>query len=107
MQPVTWEQALNFAMGPGGAVIAGVLISVGIEFIPPFQALAEKWKAAVYVGLCLAVPLVAQALAIATNVGGAWGDLPTTWWPALWAGLSAAGVGGLWHAWKPARLRVQ
>jgi hypothetical protein len=104
---VTWDQALGFAMGPGAAIIAGVLISIGVEYSARFQALGSKWKVAVFTGLCVAVPLAAQALSIATGVGGAWGDLPTTWWPAAWSGLSAAGVGGLWHAWKPARLRVQ
>ena len=107
MEPVAWNQALGFAMGPGAAVVAGVLISVAVEYSARFRALAGKWKVAVFTGLCLVVPVAAQAFSIATGVGGAWGDLPTTWWPAVWSGLSAAGIGGLWHAWKPARLRVQ
>ena len=105
MESLSWEQALAFAKGPGAAVIAGVLISILVEYWAWFQAQAEKNKVAVYVALCVAVPLVATALSILTGVGGAWGDVPTTWWPAVYSGLMASGIGTLFHAWAPSPLR--
>lgn len=105
MDAPTWNEALKFAAGPGAAVIAGIVISVLIEYVGGFQALEEKYKVAVYVLLCLAVPVGATALAVLTNEWGAWGDVATTWWPAVYAGLTGAGIGTLFHAWAPAPLR--
>ena len=105
MDAPTWNQALVFAIGPGAAVIAGIIISVAIEYVPSFQALAEKWKVLVFIVLCQVVPLAATILAIATGEFGVWGDVAGTWWPAVWSGLSAAGFGTLFHAWVPTPLR--
>ena len=105
MDAPTWQEALNLARGPFAATIAGVIISLLVEYWAWFQALAQKTKVAVYVGLCVAVPLAATALSILTGEGGAWGDVATTWWPAFYAGLSAAGFGTLFHAWKPSALQ--
>jgi len=102
----TWPEALQFAIGPGAAVVAGVIISVLIEYWSWFQHRRQKTKVAVYVGLCVAVPLVATALSILTGVSGAWADVAGTWWPAVWSGLSAAGFGTLFHAWKPSAIRL-
>jgi len=101
----TWSEALHFAIGPGAAVLAGIIISLLVEYWPWFQRLAQKYKVAVYVGLCVAVPLVATTLAIATRTFGQWGDVATTWWPAVFQGFSAAGIGTLFHAWKPSEIR--
>lgn len=103
----TWEEMLHFLVGPGAGVLAGILMSVAIEYWPAFQALERKWKVAVYFGLCVVVALVAQAMAVATHVWGSWGDVQTTWWPALWAGISASGLGTLFHAWVPSPLRKE
>lgn len=101
----SWSEALHLMVGPFAAVVAGVVINIAIEYSRRFQALEEKYKVAVYVGLCLIVPLLATAAAVATHVWGSWGDVAGTWWPAIWAGLAAAGFGRLWHAWKPERLK--
>ena len=101
----TWSEALHFMIGPGAAVVAGVVISLLVEYWPWFQRLGQKYKVLVYVGLCVLVPLTATALAIATRTFGQWGDVATTWWPATWAGFSAAGFGTLFHAWKPSAAR--
>ena len=101
----SWSEALRFLVGPGAAIASGVIISVAIEYWPAFQALSQKTKVLVYVGLCILVPLVATAAAVATQTWGAWGDVAGTWWPAAWAGFSAAGIGTLFHAWKPSALR--
>lgn len=105
MQSMTWPEALQFAIGPGGAVIAGVLISILAEYWPAFQALGQKYKVAVYVGLCLLVPVGATALGILTAEFGQWGDIGGTWWPAIYSGIGAAGIGTLFHAWAPTPLR--
>lgn len=101
----TWPEALQFAIGPGAAVVAGVIISILVEYWAWFQALEEKYKVAAYTGLCVAVPLVATALGILTGVFGPWGDVAGVWWPSVYSGLAAAGFGSLFHAWKPSRLR--
>jgi hypothetical protein len=101
----SWSEALHFLAGAGAAVAAGVIISVLIEYLPRFQALEQKVKVAVYVGLCVLIPLIATALAIATQTWGSWGDVAGTWWPAVYEGLAAAGFGTLFHAWKPDILR--
>jgi hypothetical protein len=103
---MTWQEALQFMNGSGAAVIAGVLISVLIEYWAGFQALEQKHKVLVYVALCLFIPALAAVLSIATGVGGAWGDVAGTWWPAAYNGLMAAGIGTLFHAWAPSPLRA-
>jgi len=105
MMVPSWAEALHFFVGAGAAVASGVIISVLIEYWPWFQTREQKTKVAVYVGLCILVPLVATAAAIATRTWGTWGDVAGTWWPAVWAGFSAAGLGTLFHAWKPDVLR--
>lgn len=101
----TWEEALHYVVGPGAAILAGLFISVLIEYWPAFQSLEEKYKVGVYVVLCVVFALGGTALAIATHVWGDWGDIQTTWWPALWAGFAASGIGTLFHAWVPSPLR--
>jgi hypothetical protein len=100
----TWEEALHYVVGPGAAVLAGLFISVLIEYWAAFQSLEERYKVAVYVILCVVFALIAQALAIATHIWGSWGDIQTTWWPAVWAGFAASGIGRLFHAWVPSPL---
>ena len=103
----TWEEALFWANGPGTPVIDGLIISVLIEYWPAFQAMKQKNKVLVYIGLCLLVPLVATVLGIATHVYGDWGDVRTTWWFAIRSGLTAASLGTLFHAWAPSPLRLK
>ena len=105
VQQPTLESALHFLVGPGAAVLAGLFISVGMEYWPAFQRLEQKWKVAVYFVLCVGIALGAQAVAIATQIWGSWGDFQTTWWPALWAGIAASGIGTFFHAWAPSPLR--
>lgn len=102
----TWEESLRWLVGPGAAVLAGLIISVASEYWPKFQGLEARYKVAVYFGLCLLATFTATALAVATGVWGAWGDIRGTWWPALWAGIAASGIGTLFHAWVPSPLRA-
>jgi hypothetical protein len=102
----TWEEALHFVVGPGAAVLAGLIISVLIEYWARFQALEHKWKVLIYISLCVVLALLGQAAAIATHIWGSWNDVQTTWWPALWAGFAASGIGTLFHAWVPSPLRL-
>ncbi len=101
----TFEQALRWVVGPGAAVLAGLAISVLSEYWTKFQGLEAKYKVAVYFGLCLVGTFTATALAVASGLWGAWNDIPNTWWPALWNGIAASGIGTLFHAWVPSPLR--
>lgn len=101
----SWEEGLHWMVGPGAAVLAGLLMSVGFEYWPKFQALEARGKVAVYFLLCLGVTMGGTALAVATDVWGSWGDLQGTWWPAFWAGVAASGVGTIFHAWAPSPLK--
>jgi len=98
---MSFTQALEYAKGPGIAVIAGLIISILVEYWPAFQAMPGKSRVLVYIVLCLLVPSAATALGIAVGLAGAWADLGNTWWPAIAAGLTAAGIGTLFHAWAP------
>lgn len=106
MQPLTWGEFLHLLVGPTAATVAGLLISLIIEYWPKFQAVVEpKFKTAIFFGLCMLIPLLATAMGIATGEFGAWGDWQTTWWPALVSGWAAAGIGSLVHQWKPDKFK--
>ena len=102
---MSWSEFLQYAASPGIAAIVGAILSVVVEYLPEYDNLEPKWKRLVFFGLCMVVPLAATALAIATGEWGAWGDVATTWWPAVYAGLTGAGFGSLFHAWAPEPLR--
>ncbi len=101
----SWSDALHFMVGPGAAVIAGMIISVVSEYWAAFQALEQKNKVAIYFGLCVFASLLGTLLAVATGVWGTWADVQGTWWPGLWAGVAASGIGTLFHAWVPEPLK--
>ncbi len=104
---MTFVQALEYARGPGIAVIAGLIISILVEYWPKFQAIPAKSRVLVYILLCLLVPLATTAVGIATGAFGAWTDITTTWWPAIAAGATAAGIGTLFHAYTPENVRAK
>ena len=97
---MSWSEFLQYAASPGIAVIVGVILSVVVEYIPRYETLAPKWKRAVFVVLCFAVPVAATALAIVTGEWGAWNDWQTTWWPALVAAFAATASGTIMHTRK-------
>lgn len=101
----TFDEALRWLVGPGAAVLAGLIISVVAEYWAAFQTLDAKYKVAVYFVLCLLATFGGTALAVATGSWGDWNDIRGTWWPALWQGIAASGVGTLFHAWVPSPLR--
>jgi hypothetical protein len=102
----TWEESLHWLVGPGAAVLAGLVISVLSEYWPKFQTMEAKYKVAVYFFLCVVTALGATSLAVGTGVWGDWNDVQGTWWPGLWAGIAASGIGTLFHAWVPSPLRA-
>ena len=97
---LTWGQFLSWMSSSGGiSVVVGVLLSVGVEYVPPYEKLDKKWKRAVFFGLCLAVPTSAALLGVWTD-----GWPPTfadTFWPALWAGGLAFASGTMAHGYLP------
>jgi hypothetical protein len=98
-QFVPWERFLEFMRGPGVAAVVAVLLSFVVEYFPRFDDLAQRHKRLVFAGLCLVVPLVAVVLTCASGFGE-WQDFEGLWWPAMWAGGAAFGVGQLAHTRK-------
>lgn len=92
---MTFAEALEYASGPGVAVIVGIVLSFVVEYVAAYQALAPKHKRLVFLGLSLAVPVLAATLR------GVWGHIAWSWegqyWPALWAGGLAFASGTVTH----------
>ena len=92
-----WKTFLEQASTPNGLlpVIVGVVLSVLVEYAPSYAALAPKWKRAVFLLVCLIVPLLAALLGVLTaGWEPAWA---VTWWPALVAGVMTFGSGTVMH----------
>jgi len=94
---MSWGDFLHYASSAGIAVIVGIVLSVVVEYWSAYEVLEPKWKRLVFFGLCLAVPLLATVLAVATGEWGEWADWRGTWWPALVAGFVAGSAGTLVH----------
>jgi hypothetical protein len=92
----TWSQFLHWMASPGGIPVAvGILLSIGVEYVPNFKALTPKWKRAVFFGLSIAVPLAAAGLGVLTDGWSpSWVE---TFWPALAAGGVAFASGTMAH----------
>lgn len=94
---MTWESFLRFISGPGIAIVAGILLSFALEYVPRFaywyQPLAPKAKRLVYSALCFVVPVLGAILL------GFGGYEPWSWDPLIWralvGGSAAAGLGTL------------
>jgi ABC-type glycerol-3-phosphate transport system permease component len=97
---MSWGDFLRYASSDGIAVIVGIVLSVVIEYFPAYCELASKWKRLVFFALCMAMPILATVLAVATGVWGVWGDWQNTWWPAIVAGFTAGAAGTLVHTRK-------
>lgn len=98
---MSWELFVSYATDPvfiglGG----GVILSFLAVYIPGFNDLAPKWKRLAFGASCLVVALALTALGISTGVRGQWGDIPTTWFPSLYAAIAAVGTGTLVHTRK-------
>ena len=96
---MSWNEFLQFLSQPNGIALAlGVGESILVEYIPGFGDLDPKWKRIVFLLVCMAVPLAAAGLGIATEGWGVtWQD---TFWPAVVAGGAAFGGGTLMHTRK-------
>lgn len=94
------NDVLKMLVGPLSAVVAGVIMSVLIEMSKKFQALDKKWKYTTYFLLCLFISVGAHTLAVAFGYWGSFSD-PEGWWKAVYSGLVASGIGGLFHQWTP------
>jgi hypothetical protein len=94
-----WLQFLEWCALPSGiSVVVGVVLSVVVEYVPEFSALDPKWKRISVGALSLLIPVLAQALRLASGVPGlAWDDWSMTWWPALTAGFAAFAVATAAH----------
>jgi len=97
---MTWSGFLRFLSQPNGiALVVGVLLSLGVEYVPQFRDMASKWKRAVFFGVSLAVPLVAAGLGVLTEGWDpTWG---ATFWPAIIAGVLAFGSGTMRQGYLP------
>lgn len=93
---MTWSQFLRYLVEPNGiAAASGIALSILMEYVTPYNALAPKWKRVVFFGLCLLLPLVAACLGILTAGWSASWD--GTLWPALVAGVLAFSAGQIVH----------
>lgn len=71
-------------------LVVGAIISELVTYWPAFEQKSPKAKRLWVLGFSLAVPAGLTALGLATGFhDGTWGDLPTTWYPALQAGVTA------------------
>lgn len=91
-----WLEAIS---GPAVSLAVGVLLSLGLDSVPGFK---ERWdgldarvKRLWFVGLCIAVPVLAACLRALLGYVP-WSFDPLIWY-ALWAGFGAAGIGTLVH----------
>ena len=89
---MSWNDALQYATSPlGVGVIAGLLLSWAAEYFPAFTTLEPKAKRLVFLGVSVAVPVVASLVMAATGV------VALSWDPLLWdaivAGITAFGAG--------------
>ena len=94
---MSWNDALQYATSPlGVGVIAGVLLSGAAEYFPRFTTLEPKLKRLVFLGVSVAVPIVASLVMAATGV------VALSWDPLLWdaivAGITAFGAGTMLNA---------
>lgn len=99
MQPITWAEALQWAVSPTVIpVIAGVIISFLIEYVSQFNALAPRWKRVVFFMVSLLVAGAGAALGVLTlGWANAW---ESTWWDAIQTGMLAFASGTVAHAGK-------
>ena len=93
---MTWGDFLSYLTHPDGVAAAvGILASWLVDYWPWFVGLSPKGKRLVFLGISLAIPGLAAALGCLTL------DWPLSWtdtfWPALWAGLTAFGAGTALH----------
>lgn len=95
---MSWGEFLGYATNTLGiGVIVGIVLSVIVEYVPQYMRLEARWKRAIFMGLCFAIPLVATALAVITGIHDNWLDWELVWWPAVQAGFVAGTAGTLVH----------
>jgi hypothetical protein len=93
---LSWESFLAFLSEPSGVSLgAGILLSILVEYWPQFATFTKKIKRVVFVGLCVAVPVLSAILGILTlGWSPGWAE---TIWPAIVTGLFVFGSGTLAH----------
>ena len=96
---MSWGEFLAFLSQPNGIALGlGVGESILVEYIPRFGDLDPKWKRLVFLAICMAIPLAAAGLGIATE---GWGvTWQGTFWPAVLAGGTAFAGGTVAHVRK-------
>ena len=96
---MSWCEVLGYFSRPNFiAAAVGVLWSVGVEYIPIFQALEPRWKRLIFLLLSLVVPTAAAGLGVWTcGWEPSWDGL---FWPALLAGVAAFSGGTVAHVRK-------
>jgi len=93
---MSWETFVRWLTNPGAIpIVVGAVLSVLAEYVAAYQALAGKWKRAVFFGVCVAIPALGAGLGILTlGWSASWVE---TFWPSLMAGVLAFASGTLVH----------
>ena len=99
----TFDEWLKAASGPLVSVIVGFLISLLLDVWPAYSDFSSRWKAWLYSGFCLVVPVAAAALRAALGYVE-WSFDPLIW-HALWGGFAAAVMGTVVHKRKAAVMK--
>ena len=92
---MSWQEALEYAQGPGVAIIVAFLLSWAVEYWPWYEAQNAKTKRLLFLGFSIGVPVVASTLSAASGYQG-WG-FEETWWPALQSGFAGFTAGTIMH----------
>jgi len=93
---LSWADFLRWCSEPSGVTIAvGVALSYLAQYVPRYELLPPKWKRAVFLAVCLFIPLLAATIGAATGVFS-WSWEPT-YWGAIVAGFTAFASGTAAH----------
>ncbi len=92
---MTLQDFLLYMQGSGVNAIIGVLMSFVVEWWPTYENLESKVKRAIFLAMCMVVPLTGALLG--TALGYQEWTIETTFWYATVAGWLAFGAGQVAH----------
>ena len=82
------RETLIWLQGPGIEAAIGFLLSFVVEWFPNWETMSARVKRLVMIGICLVIPLGSKLIELLV-FGGAFNDIPGTWWLPFAAGVTA------------------